>query len=103
MGRRTYALAQLVHRDSAWERGFAADRAAAVVAERLVGAAAERPRQQRVVTELGMGVERDVVGGEVDVVLEQRAQPLGQHRGEPGRLEIPEQAMVDEHELGSKL
>ena len=49
---------------------------------------------------LGMGVERQVVGGEGDVVLEQRAQPLGQRGRQPGGLEVPEQPVVDEHEPG---
>ena len=29
--------------------------------------------------------------------------PLGQQRRQPGRLEVPEQAVVDEHELGVEL
>ena len=45
--------------------------------ERLVALAAERPGEQRVVAELGVGVERQVVGGERHVVAEQRPQPLG--------------------------
>ena len=36
--------------------------------------------EQRVVAELRVGVERQVVGGERDVVLEQRPQPLREHR-----------------------
>ena len=50
-----------------------------------------------------MGVERQVVGGEVDVVLEQRPQALGQQRRQPGRVEVPEQPVVDEHELRAEL
>jgi hypothetical protein len=41
-----------------------------------------------------------VVGGERDVVLEQRAEPLGQRRRQAGGVEVPEQAVVDEHEPG---
>ena len=50
-----------------------------------------------------MRVERQVVGGEVDVVLEQRPQALGQQRRQPGRVEVPEQAVVDQHELRAEL
>src|SRR3954468_3440277 len=103
MRRGAYALTQLVHGDPACERAFAPDRPAPVVAERLLRVAAECLREKRVVAELGMGIERDVVRGEVDVVLEQRAQSLGQHRREPRRLEVPEEAVVHEHELGVQL
>jgi hypothetical protein len=37
------------------------------------------------------------------VVLEQRPQALGEHRREAGRQEVPEQPVVDEHELGALL
>ena len=43
-------------------------------------AAAERAGEQRVVADLGVRVERQVVARERDVVLEERAQALGQDR-----------------------
>jgi len=48
-------------------------------------------------------VERQVVGGEIDVVLEQRPQAFGQQRRQPGRVEVPEQAVMDQHELRAQL
>ena len=94
-------------RSSAGEIGAAKRRgsrsAALVVAERLAVPQPELAREERVVADLRMRVERQVVGGEVDVVLEQRAQALGQQRRQPGRVELPEQAVVDEHELGAEL
>ena len=70
--------------------------------ERLVGLAAERDGKQRVVADLGMGVERQVVRGQVHVVGEQRAQALGQCARQPGWVEVPEQAVVHEHEIGAQ-
>jgi hypothetical protein len=46
-------------------------------------------------------VERQVVARERDVVFEQRPQALGEHGRQPGRVEIPEQAVVDQNELGA--
>ena len=60
-----------------------------VVAERLVLRRTRAPAQQRVVADLRMGVERQVVGGEADVVLEQRPQALGEQRRQPGRAGSP--------------
>jgi hypothetical protein len=45
-----------------------------LLAEARVGHPAESPGQLRVVAELGMAIERQMVGNEVDVVLEQRLQ-----------------------------
>ena len=45
--------------------------AEAPLEERPVDLDAELPREQRVVADLGMGVEREVIAGEVDVRLEQ--------------------------------
>ncbi len=74
-------------------------RAAPDPGERHVLARAERAGEQRVVADLGVGVQRQVVRGEGEVVLEQRAQPLRQPRGEPDGLEAPEQAVMDQDEL----
>jgi hypothetical protein len=89
-----HAREQLGRGQRLGERGAAAD-----LRERHVPARAKRVGQQRVVADLGMGVERQVVGGERDVVAEQRAEPLGEPRREPDRREVPEQPVVDEHEL----
>jgi hypothetical protein len=48
-----------------------------------------------------VGVERQVVGGERDVVLEQRAQALREHGRQARRQEVEEQPVVHEHELGA--
>jgi hypothetical protein len=63
----------------------------------------ERVGQQGVVADLRVGVERQVVGGQRDVVEEQGAQALRQPRREPQRRELPEQPVVDEHELRALL
>ena len=60
-------------------------------------------REERVVAHLRVRVERQVVADEVDVVLEQRPQALGQQRRQPGRVELPEQAVVDQDELRAQL
>ena len=58
-----------------------------------------RPGEDRVVAHLGVRVQREVVAGQRDVVLEQGPQALGEDRREAGRQEVPEQSVVDEHEL----
>ena len=78
----------------AGERAGAAD-----AGERLVALAAQSLGEQRVVAELRMAVERQVVAGQRNVVLEQRSQPLGEHRRQARRVEVPEQPVVHEHEL----
>jgi hypothetical protein len=45
-----------------------------LLAEAAVGQPAEAPGQLRVVAELGMAVERQVIGDQVDVMLQQRLQ-----------------------------
>ena len=73
---------QLGGRDAvAGERSPAADRRPAPRSEGLVIGAPEPLGQQGVVAVLGVGVERDVVGGEGDVVAEERPQALGLQRG----------------------
>jgi hypothetical protein len=68
-----------------------------------VAGRAERVREQRVVADLRVRVERQVVGGERDVVAEQRPQPLGQPRRQSDGREVPEQAVVHEHQLAALL
>ena len=68
--------------------------------ERLVALAPEALGELGVVAHHRMGVERQVVGGEADVVLEQRPQPLGERGRQPGAEEVPEQPVMDEHEAG---
>ena len=58
--------------------------------------------EQRVVADLRVGVEREVVGGERDVGVEERLQPAAQPRGRRRSGSLPQkQAVVDEHELGA--
>jgi hypothetical protein len=47
--------------------------------ERVVPRAAEAAREQGVVPHLRVRVEREVVRGEADVVLQERPQPLREH------------------------
>jgi len=61
---------------------------------------AERLGEERVVADLLVRVEREVVRGERDVGAQQRAQARGEGGGEPERAELPEQPVVDEEELG---
>ena len=102
-GHRVHARVQLGRGQRLGERPAAADERALVGAERLDLHAPELAREDRVVADLRMRVERQVVAGEVDVVLEQRPQAGGEQRRQPGRVEVPEQAVVDEHELGAQL
>ena len=74
-----------------------------IVANAVCSVAPEALGEQGVVADLGMGVEREVVGGEPDVVLEQRPQPLREHRRQPDGQEPPEQAVMDEDEVGLQL
>jgi hypothetical protein len=74
-----------------------------VIAERLGALEPERRADQGVVAHLRVRVERQVVGGQRDVPVKQRAQALlhrGRHR--PG-VEVPEQAVVRQDELGAQL
>jgi hypothetical protein len=68
-----------------------------------VGLAAELAREDRVVAELRVGVQGQVVGREVEVVLEQGPQALGEHRREARGQEVPEEPVVDEDELRVEL
>ena len=53
-----------------------------------------------VVAERGVGVEREVVGGEADVVVEQHLQPPPEHGVDEQRPGAPEQPVVDDQQLG---
>ena len=72
-----------------------------ISAKRLRVGAAERLGQQRVVAVLGVGVQRQVVGGERDVVGEERLQPAVQDRRDLLRIAAPEEAVVDQDEVGA--
>jgi len=71
---------------------------AAVLGERLPRIGAEARGQQGVVADLGMPVEREVVGREVDVGREERPQPRGGRRRQGAWRPVPEDAVVDQHE-----
>ena len=78
--RRAQRLAQLRERNALGRASHEADRAAAVLAERLRPLEPERLADQRVVPHLGMGVERQVVAGQRDVVVEEHAQARASSR-----------------------
>lgn len=65
-----------------------------------MGQQAELQAELRVVAELGMRVERQVVGEEVDVAVQQQRQPLLHPAGDAAVLTAPEQAVVDEDGIG---
>jgi len=53
-----------------------------------------------VVAELGVGVQRQVVGEQIDVVTQEQAQALPHPADHPGVLPAPEQAVVHEDGIG---
>lgn len=69
--------------------------------ERLAALAlgAQAVGQQRVVAELGVRVEGEVVGGQREIVAEERLEAGGETRVDPARGEVPEDPVVDEDEL----
>ena len=70
--------------------------------KRLGAIEPQRLADQRVVADLGMRVEREVVAGQADVALEQEPQPLP-HRGrDRARVEVPEQPVMGHHQLGAE-
>lgn len=82
----------------------AAEKAQLLLAETTgrsgMGQQAELLAELRVVAELGMRVERQVVGEEVDVVLQQQRQSLLHPAGDAAVLAAPEQSVVDEDRIG---
>jgi hypothetical protein len=81
------------------EHAAYADRTALDLHERRSIPDPERVGEQRVVAERGVGVERQVVGGEAHVALEQHAEPTGHAVAERLRSAAPEEPVVAEHEL----
>lgn len=65
-----------------------------------MGQQAELQAELRVVAELGMRVERQVVGEEVDVAVQQQRQPLLHPAGDAAVLAAPEEAVMDEDGIG---
>ena len=64
---------------------------------------AEQRRQLSVVAELGMRVEREVVGDEAQIGAKERLEPAAQSPVDNERLAPPEETVVDEHELRAGL
>jgi hypothetical protein len=62
---------------------------------------ADRLREQRVVADLEVAVEREVVSGEADVGVEEELQTALGGAVERPRRSGPEQAVVDEDEVGA--
>jgi hypothetical protein len=67
--------------------------------ERLELVGAQAPCQQRVVADVQVGVQRQVIGGERHVVLEQQPQALLGGGRQRQRGAGPEEAVVDDHEV----
>ncbi len=74
------------------QMGEEADRLAPVQRERLEPLGAERVGEQRVVPDHGMGVERQVVGGQRDAGVEEQAQATGQHPRRSARTPGPQKS-----------
>src|SRR5215211_2426313 len=93
------ARAELVERDSVRRAAHEPDAPPAALAESLSALEPERRADQSVVAHLGVGVERQVVGRERDVVVEQDAQALPHRERQLARVEVPEEPVVGDHEL----
>ena len=63
---------------------------------------AQRVREERVVAELRMRVEREVVRRQAEVPREKRLEPAALAAVDPDRLVAPEHAVMDEHELRAR-
>ncbi len=77
-------------------------------AEILIGKAAVRdqsePRAEpRVITEVRMHIQRQMISKQIDVVLDQRPEPLILAPGDLRRLVAPEVAVMDEHGIRAPL
>ena len=72
---------------------------ALVQRERLLRHASEPGRDERVVADLGVGVEREVVGGERHVVLEEQLQPALGGRRQGQRRARPEDAVMHQNKV----
>jgi hypothetical protein len=100
-GRGEDALDELGRRDGAVGKARAdADGGAAVGRERLDLAGADGPGEQRVVADLQVAVEREVVGGQRDVRVEEQLQAALGGAVERARRAGPEEAVMDEDEVG---
>ena len=93
-----HAGRELVHRLRAVQGAAEPDLGEALhrVHSELVG-------EQHVVSELGVGVERQVVGRERQIGVEERAQPPFQLGADHPRVTIPEEPVMNEHQLGAQL
>ena len=71
----------------------------AVQGERSEPLGAQRAGEQRVVADLGVGVERQVVGGEADVGVEQELEAALQRGVDRPGTGTPEEPVVDDQQL----
>ena len=67
--------------------------------ERLDPLGFERAREQRVVAVLRVGVEREVIRGERDFVLEEDLQAVLERRLDRRHARAPEQPVVDDQQI----
>jgi hypothetical protein len=95
-----HALDELGRRDAGVGEARAdADGGAAVHREGLDLAGPDRAGEERVVADLQVAVEREVVGGQRDVRVEEQLQAALGGAVERSRRAGPEQAVMDEHEV----
>jgi hypothetical protein len=71
-------------------------------AELLGGLDAQLAREQRVVADLRVCVEREVVRGEGDPRVEEHLQPPAHRVVDHPRIAVPEEAVVDQEQLGAR-
>ena len=76
-----------------------ADLSSPVLAEGLAALEPERRAYQRVVADLGVGIERQVVPGQRDVGVEQDPQSLPHGRRDRAGMEVPQQTVMGYHQL----
>ena len=76
-----------------------ADLSSPVLAEGLAALEPERRAYQRVVADLGVGIERQVVPGQRDVGVEQDPQSLPHGGRDRAGMEVPQQTVMGYHQL----
>jgi len=93
-------LRHMVCQGLAAGKGGACHKAQVLLAKARIRCQAEHPAELGVVAPLSMGVQRQVVGKQVDVMRQQQLQPLLEPAGHAAVLSAPEQAVVHEDGIG---
>ena len=81
-------------------KGSGRRKAQVLLAKPRIGGKPQHPAQLRVVAQFGMGIERQVVRKQVDVVCQQQLQPLLHPARDAAVLPAPEQAVVHKDGVG---